>query len=130
MAWQRNHKEKAMVRFLATGTLVRGTWGFNQDVYLAELRSRAVESQLVRLVDEYHNAFLPLSHEVLTSQEGTSMRVRRDAQCDLAYGEMVLRAAPADPMALLQEPRPAYHPPMNNPPRPDAILPCFRTVRR
>jgi hypothetical protein len=130
IARQRNHTEKAKVLFLATGTLVRGSWGYNQDVYFVELRSRSVESQLVRLIDEYNNAFPPLSREVLTSQEGTTLRVLRDAQCDLPYGKMILRAAPGDSMALLQEPRPAYHPLINNPPRPDSILPCYRTVRR
>ena len=55
-AWPHKQGQIAQVRFLATSTLVRGTWGWNEDTYLAELRFTAGgEPLLVRLVDAYPN---------------------------------------------------------------------------
>jgi hypothetical protein len=120
---------KALVRFLATSTLVRGSWGLNQDIYLAELTtSAAADPQLIRLIDEYNHAASPLSKAALTSPSGTTLLVWRDSQCDLAYRAIVLRTAPGDPLAILPE-RLGYQPHMDHPPTPDTILPCYRTVR-
>jgi hypothetical protein len=69
--WRYRHVEKAGVRFLATSTLVRGTWGWNEDSYLAELHLAADNKMtLVRLVDAYPNEGPPLSRAVLTSDGG------------------------------------------------------------
>lgn len=122
--------QKAHVRFLATSTVVRGTWGYNQDVFLAELRpARNGELQLVRLIDEYPNFNSPLSVEVLKSKSGTVLKVRRDSQCDLPFGQMQLRTAPGDPMAILNE-RLGYQPQMDRTPEAGTPVPCYRMVRQ
>jgi len=129
-AWPHKHGHKVQVRFLATSTLVRGTWAQNEDTYLAELNlSHGTESVLVRLVDAYPNEAPPLSREVLTSQSGTALRVNRDAECDRPFGEMPLRTAPGDPMAILLEPL-SYHPPLHWTPATGMILPCYQILRR
>jgi hypothetical protein len=121
--------QKAHVRFLAASTFVRGTWGYNQDIFLAELlSSRHGEPLLVRLIDEYPNTYPSLSADVLASQTGTALRVKRDSQCDSSYASMLLRTAPNDPRAILHE-RLGYTPQLAKTPEPDAILPCYRTVR-
>jgi hypothetical protein len=126
----RIHTLNAHVRFLATGTVVRGTLGLSQDIYLAELTPSVNESpQVIRLIDEYFPGASPISREALTSASGTTLKVWRDSQCDLAYGAMVLRTAPGDPLAALPEPL-GYQPKMDHIPRQNTILPCYRTVRR
>lgn len=121
--------QKTHVRFLAASTFVRGTWGYNQDIFLAELLSlRHGEPLLVRLIEEYPNGFPPLSADALTSPGGTVLRVLRDVQCDLPYASILLRTAPSDPRATLHE-RLGYSPQLDKTPEPDAILPCYRTVR-
>ncbi len=93
-AWPHKRGQVAQIRFQATSTLVRGTWGWNKDTYLAELRfTTGGEPLLVRLFDSYPNAAPPLSRTALTSTSGTVFRVRRDAECDFPYGLMVLRTA-------------------------------------
>lgn len=124
------HVEKAQVRFLATSTFLRGTWGTNQDVFLAELAPvRKGEFQLVRLMDEYPNFFPPIPAEVLRSQSGTVLRVTRDPQCDRPFGEILLRTAPGDLMAILPE-RLGYQPALDRTPAPGTVLPCHRVLRR
>jgi hypothetical protein len=119
-ALKRSRDLKVRVRFLA----------YNQDTYLAELiPSGGNEEALVRLVDEYFNAAPPISHEALTSSTGTIFKVRRDAQCDLPYMDILLRTRPGDPMAILPE-RLGYEPTVNNGPNPGAIIPCYRAVRQ
>jgi hypothetical protein len=128
-AWPHKHGHKVRVRFLATGTLVRGTWGQNEDTYLAELSlSHDTESVLVRMVDAYPNEAPPLSHAVLTSNSGTVLRVRRDSECDRPYAQMLLRTAPGDPMAILRE-RLNYVPQLDRTMDPKALLPCYRIAR-
>jgi hypothetical protein len=122
--------QKAHVRFLATSTVVRGTWGYNQDIFLAELQpARHGELQLVRLIDEYPNLSPPLPAEVLTSPSGTVLKVKRDSQCDLPFGQVQLRTAPDDPMAILHE-RLSYQPEMGRTPGAWTPVPCYRTVRQ
>lgn len=124
------HVEKAHVHFLATSTLVRGTYGYNQDVFLVELRFSAHgESSLARLIDEYPNLSPPLAARDLRSPSGIVFWVRRDAKCDLPYADVLLRTAPGDPMALLPE-RLGYQPHLERTPGPDEVLPCYRTAKR
>jgi hypothetical protein len=129
-ARERMATQLVRVKFLATGTAVRGTWGFNQDTYLAELVSPPIGGQvLIRLVDEYFNAAPPVSSEVLTSETGTMLRVRRDSLCDLPYASILLRTKPGDPRAILPE-RLGYEPQLDKIPDPGTIIPCYRMVRR
>jgi len=122
----RIHSQKAHVRFLATGTIIRGNFGTNQDTYLAELTDG--DNLLIRLVDEYPNEYAPLSAEVLTLVSGTSMRVIRDTKCDRPYEQMLLRAAPGDPLAILLA-RLVYQPKLEVIPAPESTLPCYRVIR-
>jgi hypothetical protein len=122
--------EKAQVRFLASSTLVRGTWGMNEDTYLAELRLRQdSEEILVRLIDEYPNEAPPLSETALTSESGTILRVQRDSRCDSGYGQMLLRAAPGDLMAILPL-KLEYQPLLPERIEQNSVLRCYRTIRR
>ena len=129
-ALKRNRDLKIHVRFLATSTIVRGSWAYNQDTYLAEfIPSSGDEQVLVRLVDEYLNAALPISYDDLTSNTGAILRVRRDSRCDLPYGDILLRTRPGDPMAILPE-KLGYIPKLDGVPDPRKIIPCYRTVRQ
>lgn len=129
-AWPHKQGQKVRVRFLATSTIIRSTWYWNEDTYLAELSiPRSSESILVRVVDEYPNEAPPLSRGVLTAASGTVLRVKRDTSCERRFGEILLRTAPADPMSILPE-RLGYQPPLDRTPAPGTVLPCYRTVRR
>jgi hypothetical protein len=90
-AWPHKQGPKAQIRFLATSTLVRGTWGWNEDTYLAELRLTAGgEPLLIRLVDAYPNEAPPLSQTVMTAPTGSALKVRRDTECDIALSREIL----------------------------------------
>lgn len=126
----RHRAQKAKVHFLADGALLRGSWGFNQDIYLAELIGKKESGrQLGRIMDEYSPDALPLSREVLVAGQGVVLRIRRDESCDIAYGVMRMRSAPGDPMAILPG-RLSYEPKLDQVPSLDAALPCYRIVRR
>jgi hypothetical protein len=128
-AWSHRHEQKARVRFLATSTLIRGTWGLNQDTFLAQLLlPKQNEMVLVRLVDAYPSDWPPLSRAVLQSGNGTILHVQRDQECDRPFRETLLRTAPGDPMAILPE-RLGYQPQLDRTPEPGTILPCCRTIR-
>lgn len=121
---------KAHTRFLATSTCIRGTWGLNLDVYLAEIVPiKGSDPVLVRLIDEYRDLDPPLSVATLTSPTGTTLQVRRDQQCDMPYGRIPLRTAPGDPMAILHE-RLGYQPQLSKTPDSHEVLPCYRVIRR
>jgi hypothetical protein len=121
---------KAQVRILAASDLIRGTWGYNQDNYLAELiDAHGTETMLVRLVDEYASEAPPLSRELLTARSTVALRVRRDNRRDMPYGQLSLRAAPGDPIAVLPMPF-SYLPQKDDWPPSAASLPCYRLVRR
>ena len=121
--------QKSKVHFLATATLLRGTWGMNQDIYLVELVPKKADfPKLVRIVDEYPEFTRPLSHDVLTDQVGDVLRRVREDSCDIVYAGMHLRTAPGDPMALLHE-RLGYQLNLQKTPDPDELLSCYRIVR-
>lgn len=129
-AWTRRPGMKVNIRFIATGTLIRGTWGRNEDVYLAELQfPKQGETVLVRLIDSYPNEWPPIPDRALKSQTGLSIRVLRDSECDLPFAHMILRTAPGDAMAMLPE-RLGFEPWLDRRPNPTAIIPCYRTARR
>jgi hypothetical protein len=128
-AWPHKSVQRERVHFLATSTLIRGTWGLNEDTYLAQiLFPKQNESVLVRLVDAYPNAFPSLSSEVLKSESGTLLRVKRDSGCDLPFARILLRTAPGNPLALLHE-RLGYQPQLPRTPRSNEVLPCYKMVR-
>ena len=128
-AWPHKRGQKARVRFLATSTLVRGTFGQNEDTYLAQVfTARGDESYLIRLVDAYPNEAPPLSVATLTSDSGAHLRIQRDPQCDRSYEEMPLRAAPGDLLALLPE-KLTYRPPLDKTLDLPRLLPWYRTAR-
>jgi hypothetical protein len=80
------------MRFLATGTLLCGAWSWNEDTYLAQLLFlKHNEAAFVRLFNAYPNEWPVLTHEKLTSQLGTILRVTRDSECDRRYARMELR---------------------------------------
>jgi hypothetical protein len=128
-AWPHRHSQKAYVRFIADSTIIRGTWGQNEDTYLVKLHFHLNDELLLaRLIDEYRPFDPPLSIDMLTSTVGTDLRIRRDPLCDIPYGQMQLRTAPGGPMAILHE-RLGYQPQLQRTPTLDESLPCYRTVR-
>jgi hypothetical protein len=91
--------QKARVKFLAASTLIRGTFGPNEDTYLAELGlDKKSEHILVRLIDAYPNQTPPILGEGLTAPSGSTQRARRDFGCDPSCWQMIMRTAPGDPM--------------------------------
>lgn len=129
-AWPHKPGQNAHVQFLATSTLIRGTFGQNEDTYLAELSlDKSNERILIRLIDEYPNETPPISREDLTAPSGVTLRIRRDFECDRPFDQLIMRTAPGDPRAILLE-RLGYQPQLAWTPQPTAKLPCYRTVRR
>lgn len=121
---------RAQIHFLAESTLWRTTAGQNEDSYLADLSSRAKSGEcLIRLVDTYPAFAPPLSGDLLKSERGATLRVRRDPDCDIRYGHLLLRAAPGDLIGILPV-KLIYSPKLDSDPGPSAIIPCYRTVRR
>ncbi len=119
----------ARVRFLATGTLIRHNWGTNEDVYLAELEQPDRDEQrIIRLVDEYPSYAPPLPTSLLKARDGEMFKLRRDENCDITFGAMVLRTAPGDPLALLPE-RLQYMPMEHDALNPATTVACYRIVR-
>ena len=129
-ASHRVKSSKAQVKFVAASWFLRGTWGMNEDKYLVEMHlGRTGPSFLAHLVDKYPNDSAPIGSEELRSEVGTSFRVSRDASCDIQFGQLTLRTAPDDPMAILLEPL-GYQPILKQRPEAAAILPCYRVSRR
>lgn len=124
-----SHSLKANVQFLATSTAVHTGVGTSQDVYLVIITMRrSNEAILARLVDEFPPYRTVLSSEVLTSADGSSLKIRRDATCDRAFRQIPLRTAPGDPIGILPE-RLGFHPSVLDRLGPEAVLPCYRTER-
>lgn len=127
---RRGKPERRTVVFLATGSLVRGTVGYNEDTYLAEfVPASGNDRMIIRLVDDYPNYAPPLSAEVLTSGTGTALKVKRDKECDVPYFAMPLRTAPGDPMAIIPE-KLSFRPKLDPPIDLTTVLECYRVVRR
>lgn len=119
----------AQVRFLATSTSTRSSFGENYDVYLIEIkRPDGRVSKFARLEDIYPPYQSALPQTILKSSGWVPLKVKRDRGCDVAYGEMPLRTAPGDPAAILPE-RLGYHPRLTKLPDANAVLPCFRVVQ-
>ena len=117
---------RVTVRFVATSTTYRTTWGMDEDIYLANLTfPKNGERVLARLIDEYPNYAPSIPEAALRSGAGTPFYVVRDTDCDIAFGEMPLRTAPGDPMAILPE-RLGYRPHLKKTPAPSEVLPCYR----
>jgi hypothetical protein len=130
LAWPHRQGIKARAHFLATSTFIRGSWGGNEDIYLAELHlPNQNDAVLVRLIDTYPNFLPPLAHNALTSAPGVVLSVQRDVECDQPFGEILLRTAPSDPMAILPE-RLGYLPRLSRMPTPEAVVPCCRILRQ
>jgi hypothetical protein len=130
-AWPHHdrHMQSAEVRFLATGTLFRSTWSWNEDTYLAELSFAHSEGPfLVRLIDKYPNTVSPLTTATLVGPSAATFFVRHDSECDAPFREMILRAAPGDPAAILPD-RLTYWPHLARTPKAGEILPCYRLMR-
>lgn len=126
---QRKRPIKANVRFLATSTLLRSTIGLNEDSYLAEISLDGQSGPSLALLMDLYPAFAPpLTKKVLTAQNGTMIRVRRDPVCDIRYGGLLLRAAPGDLIAILPI-KLVYKPDLKLTPSPDLEVPCYRTAR-
>lgn len=122
---------RVKVRFLATSTSVRTGEGESEDVYLVEisLSDRHDEVALARLIDTFPSYRTAISPEILRSATTTVMRLRQDHNCDVHFGDMPLRTAPSDPMAILPE-RLGYDPPLSERIAPTQLIACYRIVRR
>lgn len=119
----------ARVRFLATSTITRNSFGENHDVYLIEIdgqdESGATLARLEDIYPPYRNA---LPETILKSSRWGRLKIIRDQSCDVAFGAMPLRTAPGDPIAILPK-RLGFHPHMAKAPDPNDVLPCYRTAR-
>lgn len=124
------HTVKARVRFLATSWVIRGTWGHNEDKYLAEIALTPSDApSLAYLIDNYRNEEPPLSFDVLTAQKGTVLRLRQDSVCNIPIEQIAFRTAPGDPMAILPG-RLGYHPVITQLTKTGTVIPCYRIARK
>ena len=115
------------VHFLAASTLLRGDR--NQDTWLAEINEAGSSAPtLIRLIDEYPAYQIPLSKKILQLPEGSHLLLVRDERCDLQLGRIPLRAAPGDPIAILQIEM-HYQPTEVQLPPADTVIPCYRRQR-
>jgi hypothetical protein len=124
------HVLKAHVHFLATSTSVHFGEGQSQDIYLIELAANTPGGQptLARLVDEYPSSGSAFSAGILRSSIGTTLRLRRDFDCDITLSQMPIRTAPGDPLAALPVAL-GFQPALMATATPDDVLPCYRTAR-
>lgn len=122
---------KAEVRLLADSTIIRSSYGANEDVFLVELPLERDESEVVlaRLIDRYPPSGAPISPEVLTTEQPITLQVHRDRRCDVAYRDMVLRTRPGDPFALLPK-KLVFEPALSPPVDPTSVLPCHRIIHK
>jgi len=125
------HKQylQADIHFLATSTSVRSSFGESEDVYLVELTMQSGEPFPARLIDRYPPYETGFTEGLLTSGSDVTGKVRRDNTCDIAFGEMPLRTAPGNPLAVLPE-KLGYTPRLSRPIPSGEVLPCYRIVRR
>jgi hypothetical protein len=118
----------AHVKFLATSTCIRGTWDNNEDICSAEFVPNAKAAPVhLQLVDEYPFFTAALSQEELNSTAGSTLRIRRDTQCNLPYAKPQLRNAPGDQREILS-PGLNYSQQFVESPTPDEIPPFDRTL--
>lgn len=125
---------KVTVQFLAESTAVRSSWARSQYIYLVEVVSHRdygkAGAMLARLIDEFPPSDTSESSSAMQLVfSGATMRIIRDASCDIAYGKMPLRTAPGDPLAILPEPL-GYQPKLPRAMAEDEIVPCYRIVRQ
>jgi hypothetical protein len=105
----------------------RTTWGMDEDIYLVQLTfPKNGQQVLAWLVNEYSNWAPPIPIRLPRADDGTPFYLVRDSHCDLPYGELLLRTAPWDPMAILPE-RLVYRPRLKKIPESGEVLPCYRT---
>ena len=117
------------IHFLATSTSVQSSFGESEDVYLVELTMQGGEPFPARLIDGYPPYETGFTEGLLTSGSDVTGKVRRDNTCDIAFGEMPLRTAPGNPLAVLPE-KLGYTPRLSRPIPSGEVLPCYRIVRR
>lgn len=90
---------------LTTSIIVRGSWHTNQGVYLVQMRrADAGTSVLARSIDEYLSYRVPLGKGVLSGYGGTTLRLRHDQDCDIAFTGVPLRAVHENRVVILQKP--------------------------
>lgn len=129
-AWPHRKSPWLRVRFLAEETLVRGTWGINQDKYLAEfIPSGNCPSGILQIVDEYSEWDFPISFSDLSNKNGIKLRLQRDMSCDVMFSNLNLRAAPGDPEAILAVTM-TYKPNNLKDISQNQTVPCYHIVRK
>lgn len=82
---------KAHVRILAVSSTSHQSFAGNQDVYLADVSTKATEHQLVKLVDQYPGFGLPIRQDLLHNQQLFDMQVTREPECDAVATDIFLR---------------------------------------
>lgn len=124
--------EKVNVTLVARSTASHISWGKSQDVYLAQMTDVATVGAVpswIKLVDEYPGMVGPLVRGVSNEPKELSLRVVRDTQCDVPLGQIPLRTAPGDSMAIM-EMRLGYTPTRSDMPTATDLIPCYRTYKR
>ncbi len=119
---------KAGVRFVAQSMSFRTTWAYSEDVYLVEIHpSKNGQPYYGKLLDAYQGLGRPLPLQMVTSKSPITMKIARDSSCDVRYGNMLIRSAPGDPVALLPGKFTYESSETKSIPK-DTMIPCYRTV--
>jgi hypothetical protein len=87
--------QKATVSILALSSSV-SVYPNHQDIYLADMSTPAAVHQLVKLVDVYSPADIPISQSVLVQRKLLRMTLVRDPGCDSIRRNFFLRSDDAN----------------------------------
>ena len=82
----------AEVSILALSSTIRHGWSGNQEIYVADVSSKAASHRLARLVDIYPSDDQPIQFALLADRQILSMRLLRTPECDIPSAEIFLPA--------------------------------------
>lgn len=105
---------------LAVSSSSRQSFAGNQEVYLADLRTKKGEHEFVRLIDQYPGYGLPIRDSLLRNRTLFTMRVTREPECDMPGTQVFL--APTDEVIFDGAIRNTLQGKGTNP------IPCYRTL--
>ena len=73
------------VKILATSTAVHQNFAGNEYVYIANVTSSKLGTQMVKLVDKFPASEQPIRNDLLVEQRSFRMQISRDHSCDGAF---------------------------------------------
>ena len=110
----------AEVTMLAVSSSSRQSFAGNQEIYLADLKTKDGDHQFVRLVDQYPGYGLPIRDSLLRERTLFTMRVTREPECDLSGTQIFL--APTDQVVFSGSARDSLQSHATD------LVPCYKSL--